>query len=64
MELNGHKLMGSGEMHSSALRGDTVARTLTVFVKPEQSGKVPSDCKKKNIIPIFKQMTKENPGDY
>lgn len=67
MKLNSHKPEGLDVMHLKVLREliDTVAKLLyTIFGKPCQSGKVLSDWKKRNIIPIFKKGKKEDPGKY
>ncbi|KFP91782.1 hypothetical protein N311_11332, partial [Apaloderma vittatum] len=65
--LKVHKSVGPDEIHPRVLKelAAEVARPLViVFKKSWQSGEVPVDWKKRNIMPIFKKESKENPGNY
>ncbi|KFQ47518.1 hypothetical protein N333_01588, partial [Nestor notabilis] len=65
--LNVHKSMGPDEIHPWVLKelASEVARPLSIiFEKSWQSGEVPEDWRKGNIILIFKKGMVEDPGNY
>ncbi|KFP89623.1 RNA-directed DNA polymerase from mobile element jockey, partial [Apaloderma vittatum] len=67
MNLKVYKSMGPNGIHPRVLRelADKVAKTLSIiFQKPLQSGEVPTDWKRGNVIPIFIKGRKDEPGNY
>ena len=58
--------MGPDKMHARIPRKpmDEAAKILSIIYKKSwQSGQVPNDLKRGNIIPIFKNSKKKDPGD-
>jgi len=66
MNLKVHKSMRPDEVHPWVLTklADEVAKTLSViFKKSWQSGEVPTDWKRGNMIPIFGKGKQDKPGE-
>lgn len=64
--LNIYKMMGPDELHPTVTRefADIVAKPLSMILeKSWQTGKVPGDWKRGNILPIFKKDRKKDPGN-
>ncbi|KFQ20405.1 hypothetical protein N331_02194, partial [Merops nubicus] len=65
--MNINKSMGHDAVQPRVLKelADAAAEPLyIIFEKSWQSGEVPRDWKKGNIVPIFKKGKKEEPGNY
>ncbi|KFQ59860.1 hypothetical protein N334_06003, partial [Pelecanus crispus] len=60
--LNVHKSRGPDAMHPRVLR--ELADIVATVEKSWQSGEVPADWKKWNVVHIFKKGRKEDPGNY
>ncbi|PKU31240.1 rna-directed dna polymerase from mobile element hypothetical protein [Limosa lapponica baueri] len=61
------KSLGPDEIHPRVLRelADEVVNPFSILLeKLCQSGEVPADWKRGNVIPVFKKGTKEDPGNY
>ncbi|CAM5101769.1 unnamed protein product [Eretmochelys imbricata] len=59
--------MGPDALHPRVLKelADVIAEPLAIiFENSWQSGEVPDDWKKANVVPIFKKGKKEDPGNY
>ncbi|KAG6931740.1 hypothetical protein G0U57_001044 [Chelydra serpentina] len=66
-KLDEHKSMGPDALHPRVLKelADVITEPLAIiFDKSWQSGEVPDDWKKANVVPIFKKGKKEDPGNY
>jgi len=64
--LNIPKCVGPDDIHPRVLRelAGAVAKPLSMlFEKSWQSGEVPGDWEKQNIVPSFKKGRKEDPGE-
>ncbi|CAM5112066.1 unnamed protein product [Natator depressus] len=66
-KLEVHKSMGPDALHPRVLKelADVIAEPLAIiFENSWRSGEVPEDWKKANVVPIFKNGKKEDPGNY
>ncbi|CAM4707287.1 unnamed protein product, partial [Lepidochelys olivacea] len=66
-KLDVHKSMGPDELHPRVLKelAAVIAEPLAIiFENSWQSGEVPDDWRKANVVPIFKKGKKEDPGNY
>ncbi|CAM4547794.1 unnamed protein product [Caretta caretta] len=66
-KLDVHKSMGPDELHPRVLKelAAVIAEPLAIiFENSWQTGEVPDDWKKANVVPIFKKGKKEDPGNY
>ncbi|CAM4645966.1 unnamed protein product [Lepidochelys kempii] len=66
-KLDMHKSMGPDELHPRVLKelAAVIAEPLAIiFENSWQTGEVPDDWKKANVVPIFKKGKKEDPGNY
>ncbi|GAB0182329.1 mitochondrial enolase superfamily member 1 [Grus japonensis] len=67
LHLDAYKSMGPDGIHPRVLRelADVIARPLSIiFQWSWESGEVPIDWKLANILPIFKNGKKDDPGNY
>ncbi|CAM4497290.1 unnamed protein product [Caretta caretta] len=66
-KLDMYKSMGPDELHPRVLKelAAVIAEPLAIiFENSWQTGEVPDDWKKANVVPIFKKGKKEDPGNY
>ncbi|CAM4582215.1 unnamed protein product [Caretta caretta] len=66
-KLDVHKSMGPDELHPRVLKelAAVIAEPLAIiFENSWQTGEVPDDWKKANVVPIFKKGKKEDHGNY
>ena len=66
-KLDIHKSMGTDGLHPRVLRemADVVAKPLSIiFWQSWLAGDVPVDWKLANVMPIFKNGQKDDPGSY
>ncbi|CAM5114232.1 unnamed protein product [Eretmochelys imbricata] len=66
-KLDEHKSMGPDALHPRVLKelADVNAEPLAIiFENSWQSGEVPDDWKKANVVPTFKKGKEEDPGNY
>ncbi|PKU31217.1 rna-directed dna polymerase from mobile element hypothetical protein [Limosa lapponica baueri] len=64
-KLDTHKSMGPDGMHPRVLRelADVTAKPLSIiFERSWRTGEVPEDCRKANVMPVFKKVQEGGPG--
>ncbi|KAK4810508.1 hypothetical protein QYF61_004288, partial [Mycteria americana] len=66
-QLNVHKSMGPDGIHPRVLKelADVTAGPLSIiYQRSWESGEIPTDWKLANVIPIYKKVMREDPGNY
>ncbi|KAJ7412702.1 hypothetical protein BTVI_45651 [Pitangus sulphuratus] len=66
LQLDSYKSMGPDGIHLSICKEDVVTKPLLIifFEGSWESGEVPADRKRANVVPIFKTGKKQDPRNY